>query len=53
MCQFIRQIVDSEVIHSYAKPFEQKKLEDINFYATMTHQPRLAKTIDPRLLVTI
>jgi hypothetical protein len=35
----------------YSKPFEVKKLEDISFHCTMTYQPGVGQTIDPRLLV--
>lgn len=51
--EFIRQIVDSNLMYSYSKPYEQRKLEDICFYSTMTYQGKNARTIDPRLLVTI
>ena len=50
--KFIRQVVDSKLIHSHSKPFEIKQLEDISFYSTMTYEPGQTKTIDPRLLVT-
>jgi len=52
--EFIRQVVDSRLIHSHSKPFEIKQLEDISFYSTMTYEPgQTTKTIDPRLLVYI
>lgn len=37
-------------MYSYTKPYGQKKLEDICFYSTMTHENKNLKTIDSRLL---
>ena len=49
--KFIRQVVDTKCMTGYSKPFEVKKLEDISFHCTMTYQPGVGQTIDPRLLV--
>ncbi len=42
--------MDSKLMYSYTKPYGQKKLEDICFYSTMTHQNKQLNAIDSRLL---